>query len=72
MEDFEDMPTIQKAATNLGLTSPEGKIPGMEIKLMPHQLIGVDWLVIYGLYVHWYHAKLDCCILGWSPKKTVR
>ncbi|KAF9518340.1 hypothetical protein BS47DRAFT_1389234 [Hydnum rufescens UP504] len=45
MEDFEDMPTIQKAATDLGLTSPEGKIPGMEIKLMPHQLIGVDWMV---------------------------
>ena len=43
MEDFEDMPTIQKAATKLGLASPEGKIPGMEIKLMPHQLIGVDW-----------------------------
>jgi hypothetical protein len=38
--------TTQKAYKELGLESQEDLIPGMEVRLMPHQAIGVAWFVV--------------------------
>ncbi|KAH8822730.1 SNF2 family DNA-dependent ATPase [Flagelloscypha sp. PMI_526] len=37
--------TTQKAYKELGLESQEDLIPGMEVRLMPHQAIGVAWML---------------------------
>ncbi|KAK4055289.1 hypothetical protein OIV83_000572 [Microbotryomycetes sp. JL201] len=43
--DFEGNATVQEAAQKLGLMSQSDKIPGMNVHLLPHQLIGVAWMV---------------------------
>lgn len=45
MEDFQEMPRVVDAARKLGLENTSSFLPGMEIQLMPHQLIGVSWMV---------------------------
>lgn len=37
--------TVQKAVKRLGLESKEQLLPGMEVTLMDHQLMGVSWMV---------------------------
>ncbi|KAI0640983.1 SNF2 family N-terminal domain-containing protein [Trametes meyenii] len=37
--------TVQKAMERLGLQDKKDLIPGMEIRLLPHQLIGVSWMI---------------------------
>ncbi|KZT61691.1 hypothetical protein CALCODRAFT_479724 [Calocera cornea HHB12733] len=43
-ETFEENATVQKSLQKLGLTEQAEKLPGMEISLLPHQIIGVDWM----------------------------
>ena len=45
MEDFQETPKVVDAAHKLGLGSTSDVIPGLEVQLMPHQLIGVSWMV---------------------------
>jgi len=45
MEDFQETPKVVDAAHKLGLDSTSDVIPGLEVQLMPHQLIGVSWMV---------------------------
>jgi hypothetical protein len=45
MDDHEASIPVQDAAKALGLTSMTERLPGMEVPLMPHQLIGVSWMV---------------------------
>ncbi|KAI0070881.1 hypothetical protein K474DRAFT_1737680 [Panus rudis PR-1116 ss-1] len=37
--------TVQKAMEKLGLRNKRDLIPGMEVRLLPHQIIGVSWMV---------------------------
>ncbi|KAI0702754.1 SNF2 family N-terminal domain-containing protein [Earliella scabrosa] len=37
--------TIDKAMEKLGLADAKDYIPGMEVRLLPHQLIGVSWMI---------------------------
>ncbi|KAI0691058.1 SNF2 family N-terminal domain-containing protein [Cytidiella melzeri] len=37
--------TVQAALDNLGLKDIKDVIPGLEVRLLPHQLIGVSWMV---------------------------
>ncbi|RPD76809.1 hypothetical protein L226DRAFT_459891 [Lentinus tigrinus ALCF2SS1-7] len=37
--------TIEKAMQKLGLNDAKDLIPGMEVRLLPHQIIGVAWMV---------------------------
>ncbi|KAF7302735.1 SNF2 superfamily protein [Mycena chlorophos] len=44
-ELFDGNETIDKALEKLGLENVQELIPGLEIPLMPHQLLGVAWMV---------------------------
>ncbi|KAF7302742.1 SNF2 superfamily protein [Mycena chlorophos] len=44
-ELFDGNETIDKALEKLGLESVQELIPGLEIALMPHQVLGVAWMV---------------------------
>ncbi|KAI6022956.1 P-loop containing nucleoside triphosphate hydrolase protein [Pisolithus microcarpus] len=37
--------TVRDAVRKLGLQSDRDLLPGLEVRLMPHQLIGVSWMV---------------------------
>ncbi|KAI0640992.1 SNF2 family N-terminal domain-containing protein [Trametes meyenii] len=37
--------TVQQAMDRLGLQDAKGLLPGMAIRLLPHQLIGVGWMI---------------------------
>ncbi|KAK7677163.1 hypothetical protein QCA50_019872 [Cerrena zonata] len=37
--------TVQKAMESLGLHDKQDLLPGMEVRLLPHQAIGVSWMV---------------------------
>ncbi|KAI0351250.1 hypothetical protein OH77DRAFT_1430072 [Trametes cingulata] len=37
--------TVKKAMDKLGLKDPKDLIPGMEVRLLPHQLMGVSWMI---------------------------
>ncbi|KAF8577549.1 hypothetical protein K439DRAFT_547840 [Ramaria rubella] len=45
MEDFHEMPKVVDAAKDLGLNNTSSFLPGLEVQLMPHQLIGVSWML---------------------------
>ncbi|GJJ08897.1 hypothetical protein Clacol_003117 [Clathrus columnatus] len=45
MEDFQEAPKVMDAAKELGLGNTSSFLPGLEVQLMPHQLIGVSWMV---------------------------
>ena len=45
MEDFQETPKVVDAAHKLGLENTAALLPGLEVQLMPHQLIGVSWMV---------------------------
>ncbi|KAF8507571.1 SNF2 family N-terminal domain-containing protein, partial [Hysterangium stoloniferum] len=45
MEDLQEMPKVVDAANQLGLENTNTMLPGLEVKLMPHQLIGVSWML---------------------------
>ncbi|OJT08730.1 hypothetical protein TRAPUB_340 [Trametes pubescens] len=36
--------TVKKAMDDLGIKDKKDLIPGMEVRLLPHQLIGVNWM----------------------------
>jgi hypothetical protein len=44
MDDHEGTIPVRDAAKALGLSSTTERLPGMQVPLMPHQLIGVAWM----------------------------
>ncbi|PPR08294.1 hypothetical protein CVT24_002452 [Panaeolus cyanescens] len=42
---FDDNATIDEASKQLGLNNLQEKLPGMEVTLMPHQILGVAWML---------------------------
>lgn len=45
MDDHEAAIPVQDAARALGLSTTTERLPGMQVSLMPHQLIGVSWMI---------------------------
>ncbi|KAI0655704.1 SNF2 family N-terminal domain-containing protein [Cubamyces menziesii] len=45
IEDAANRITVKEAMAKLGLKEIKDLIPGMEVRLLPHQLIGVSWMV---------------------------
>ncbi|KAG2117059.1 SNF2 family N-terminal domain-containing protein [Suillus discolor] len=45
IENLGDRRSVKDAIRNLGLQSDKDLLPGLEVRLLPHQLIGVDWMV---------------------------
>ncbi|KAI5455500.1 hypothetical protein NCC49_000308 [Naganishia albida] len=45
LDNFSENVTVAEAATKLGLAHMEALLPGMSVRLMPHQIIGVQWMV---------------------------
>ncbi|KAJ9123749.1 hypothetical protein QFC24_003523 [Naganishia onofrii] len=45
LDNFSENVTVSEAATKLGLTHMNDLLPGMSLPLMPHQIIGVQWMV---------------------------
>ncbi|CAE6440516.1 unnamed protein product [Rhizoctonia solani] len=44
MDDHEGAIPVRDAAKTLGLVNTTDRLPGMQVPLMPHQLIGVAWM----------------------------
>jgi hypothetical protein len=44
-EQFDGNASVDKALERLGLGSQYDLLPGMEVALMPHQTIGVAWML---------------------------
>ncbi|KIJ44978.1 hypothetical protein M422DRAFT_167577, partial [Sphaerobolus stellatus SS14] len=44
MDDLQEAPTVT-TARDLGLPHVQALMPGLEVRFMPHQLIGVAWMV---------------------------
>ena len=44
-ESFDDNATVEQALEKLGLQTQYDLLPGMEVALMPHQTIGVAWML---------------------------
>ncbi|KAG1873411.1 SNF2 family N-terminal domain-containing protein [Suillus tomentosus] len=45
IENLGDRRSVKDAIRNLGLQSDKDLLPGLEVRLLPHQLIGVNWMV---------------------------
>jgi SNF2 family DNA or RNA helicase len=45
IENLGDKWSVKDAIRNLGLQSDKDILPGLEVRLLPHQLIGVNWMV---------------------------
>ena len=45
LDDFHEDNDVEAALEGLGLTRLEDKIDGMNVQLMPHQVLGVHWMV---------------------------
>ncbi|KAG2137485.1 SNF2 family N-terminal domain-containing protein [Suillus clintonianus] len=45
IETLGDRRSVKDAIQNLGLQSDKDLLPGLEVRLLPHQLIGVNWMV---------------------------
>jgi len=45
MEDLQENVRVTDAARDLGLPNVHALLPGLEVQLMPHQLIGVAWML---------------------------
>ena len=45
MDDHEGAIPVRDAVKALGLINATDRLPGMDVTLMPHQLIGVSWMV---------------------------
>ena len=50
LEDFKDNVSVAEAQTKLGLQSQDELLPGMSVRLLPHQIIGVSWMLEQVLY----------------------
>jgi len=44
-ESFDGNATVEQALEKLGLQTQYDLLPGMEVALMPHQTIGVAWML---------------------------
>ncbi|KAF4616900.1 hypothetical protein D9613_008762 [Agrocybe pediades] len=67
-DSFDQDATIDKALQALNLTDLKDKIPGMEITLMPHQVMGVAWM----LEKEKSHIKGGCLADEMGLGKTVQ
>lgn len=45
IENLGEGRTVREAVRKLGLQSDRDLLPGLEVRLLPHQLIGVSWMV---------------------------
>ncbi|KAG6330201.1 hypothetical protein ID866_8887, partial [Astraeus odoratus] len=45
IENLAEGRSVQEAIRKLGLQSERDVLPGLEVRLLPHQLIGVSWMV---------------------------
>ncbi|KAF9649722.1 hypothetical protein BDM02DRAFT_3186073 [Thelephora ganbajun] len=45
IENVGEKITVKDATENLGLKTKHHFLPGMEVRLLPHQIIGVSWMV---------------------------
>ncbi|KAI6115018.1 SNF2 family N-terminal domain-containing protein [Pisolithus croceorrhizus] len=45
IENLGEGRTVREAVRKLGLQSDRDLLPGLEVRLMPHQLIGVSWMM---------------------------
>jgi SNF2 family DNA or RNA helicase len=45
LNEFAEYEKVSDAATKLGLASMDEALPSMKVKLMPHQVIGVAWML---------------------------
>ncbi|KAG1740604.1 SNF2 family N-terminal domain-containing protein [Suillus lakei] len=45
IENLGNRRSVKDAMHNLGLQSDKDLLPGLEVRLLPHQLIGVNWMV---------------------------
>ncbi|KAJ9107372.1 hypothetical protein QFC21_000822 [Naganishia friedmannii] len=45
LDNFSENVTVSEAATKLGLAHLNDLLPGMSLPLMPHQIIGVQWMI---------------------------
>ena len=50
LEDFKDNVSVAEAQTKLGLQSQDELLPGMSVRLLPQQIIGVSWMLEQVLY----------------------
>ena len=50
LEDFKNNVPVAEAQTKLGLQSQDELLPGMSVRLLPHQIIGVSWMLEQVLY----------------------
>jgi SNF2 family DNA or RNA helicase len=44
-EQFDGNASVAEGLKKLGLTAQRQRLPGMEVALMPHQTIGVAWML---------------------------
>jgi len=45
VETFDGNASMDKALKHLGLKNLNDKLPGMEVSLMAHQVLGVAWML---------------------------
>lgn len=45
LDDFQEDTDVETALKGLGLQRLEDRIPGLKIQLMPHQVLGVHWMI---------------------------
>ncbi|EKM56552.1 uncharacterized protein PHACADRAFT_207772 [Phanerochaete carnosa HHB-10118-sp] len=67
-EQFDSNASVEKALVKLGLPALYHPLPGMEVALMPHQAIGVAWM----LEKEKSHAKGGCMADEMGLGKTVQ
>ncbi|TDL15102.1 hypothetical protein BD410DRAFT_796684 [Rickenella mellea] len=45
MDEFKDVISVNEAQAKLKLKSQDDILPGMRVRLLPHQIIGVSWML---------------------------
>ena len=45
LEEFKDNVPVAEAQSKLGLHNSDDLLPGMLVRLLPHQVIGVSWML---------------------------
>jgi hypothetical protein len=45
LKEFGENPNVAEAAEKLGLSAMDEKLPSMKVTLMPHQVVGVAWML---------------------------
>lgn len=45
MDEFKDAISVNEAQAKLNLKSQDDILPGMRVRLLPHQIVGVAWML---------------------------